>query len=54
LIIVDDVNPLSTLAGVLGAIAAVLGIAGLVASMFMSPSGSSRVVAMIVGLLGGL
>jgi hypothetical protein len=54
LIIVDDVNPLSTLAGVLGAIAAVLGIAGLVASMFLSPSGSSRVVAMIVGLLGGL
>ncbi len=54
LIIVDDVGPLATLAGVLGAIAAVLGIAGLVASLFLSGSGSSRVVAMIVGLLGGL
>lgn len=54
LIIVDDVSPLSTLAGVLGLIAAVLGIVGLVASLFLSPTGSSRVVAMIVGLLGGL
>jgi hypothetical protein len=54
LIIVDDVGPLATLAGVLGAIAAVLGIAGLVASLFLSGSGSSRVVAVIVGLLGGL
>ena len=54
LIIVDDISPLTTWAGVLGAIAAVLGIIGLVASLFLSPSGSSRVVAMIVGLVAGL
>jgi hypothetical protein len=54
LIIVDDVGTLATMAGLLGAIAALLGIAGLVASLFLSGSGSSRVVAMIVGLLGGL
>jgi hypothetical protein len=54
LIIVDDVAPLSTWAGVLGVIAAVLGIIGLVATMFQFPSGSARVVGMIVGLVAGL
>jgi len=54
LIIVDDVAPLSTWAGILGAIAAVLGIIGLVATMFQFPSGSARVVGLIVGLVAGL
>jgi hypothetical protein len=54
LIIVDDVAPLSTWAGILGAIAGVLGIIGLVATMFQFPSGSARVVGMIVGLVAGL
>ena len=35
-------------------IGALLGLIGLVASMFLIPSGSSRVVGMILGLLGGL
>ena len=39
LIIVDDVAPLSTWAGILGVIAALLGIIGLVATMFQFPSG---------------
>lgn len=54
LIIVDDVAPLATLAGVLGMIATLLGIAGLVASLFLPATGSSRFLAMVVGLLGGL
>ena len=54
LIIVDDVAPLSTWAGIVGVIAAVLGIIGLVATMFQFPSGSARVVGMIVGLVAGL
>jgi hypothetical protein len=54
LIIVDDVAPLSTWAGILGAIAAVLGIIGLVATMFQFPSGSARVVGMVVGIVAGL
>lgn len=54
LIIVDDISPLTTWAGVLGTIAAVLGIIGLVASLFLSPSGFSRVVAMIVRLIAAL
>ena len=54
LIVVDDVAPLATWAGVLGMIGALLGLIGLVASMFLVPSGSSRVVGMILGLLGGL
>ena len=54
LIVVDDVAPLSTWAGILGAIATVLGIIGLVATMFQFPSGSARVVGMIVGLVAGL
>ncbi|HEV2414189.1 MAG TPA: hypothetical protein VGX27_05230 [Candidatus Dormibacteraeota bacterium] len=54
LLVVDDVAPLSTWAGLLGLIAAVLGIIGLVATMFQLPSGSARVVGVIVGLVGGL
>jgi hypothetical protein len=54
LIVVDDVAPLATWAGVLGLIAGLLGLIGLVASMFLVPTGSSRVVGMILGLLGGL
>jgi hypothetical protein len=54
LIIVDDVAALSTWAGVVGLIAAVLGIIGLVATLFQFPSGSARVVGMIVGLVAGL
>ena len=54
LIIVDDVAPLSTWAGILGLIAAVLGIVGLLALMVQFPSGSSRIVGMVVGLLAGL
>ena len=54
LIIVDDVAPLSTWAGILGVIAAVLGIIGLVATMFQFPSGSARVVGMVVGVVAGL
>jgi hypothetical protein len=54
LIIVDDVAPLSTWAGILGAIAAVLGIIGLVATMSQFPGGSARVVGMVVGVVAGL
>lgn len=54
LLVVDDVAPLSTWAGILGIIAAVLGIIGLVATMFQFPSGSARVVGMIVGLVAGV
>ena len=54
LIIVDDVAPLFTWAGIIGLIATVIGLIGLIASLFLQPSGSSRVVGMIVGLLAGL
>jgi len=54
LIIVDDVAPLSTWAGILGVIAAVLGIIGLVATMFQFPNGSARVVGLVVGVVAGL
>jgi hypothetical protein len=54
LIIVDDVAPLATWAGILGLIATLLGLIGLIASLFLQPTGSSRVVGMIVGLLAGL
>jgi hypothetical protein len=54
LVIVDDVSPLATLAGVLGVVAAVLGLVGLVASLFLTRTGFSRLVSMIVGLLAGL
>jgi hypothetical protein len=54
LIIVDDVAPLATWAGILGLIATLLGLIGLTASLFLQPAGSSRVVGMIVGFLAGL
>ena len=54
LIVVDDVAPLSTWAGILGVIAAVLGIIGLVATMFQYPNGSARLVGMVVGVVAGL
>ena len=54
LIIVDDIAPLATWAGILGLIAAVLGLIGLIASLFLQPTGSARVVGMIVGFLAGL
>src|SRR5712691_3080033 len=54
LIIVDDVAPLGTWAGILGLIALVLGLIGLVASSLQLPSGSARVVGMVVGLVAGL
>lgn len=54
LIIVDDVAPLATWAGILGLVATVLGLIGLIASLFLQPTGSSRVVGIIVGLLAGL
>jgi len=54
LVIVDNVAPLGTWAGVLGLIALLLGLIGLVATSIQSPSGSARVVGMIVGLVAGL
>ena len=54
LIIVDDVAPLATWAGILGLIATVLGLIGLIASVFLQPTGSSRMVGVIVGFLAGL
>lgn len=54
LIIVDDVAPLATWAGILGLIAAVLGFIGLFASLFQFPSGSARLVGMVVGVVAGL
>jgi hypothetical protein len=54
LVIVDDVAPLATWAGILGLIALLLGLIGLVATSFQLPSGSARVVGMVVGLVGGL
>jgi len=54
LVIVDDVAPLATWAGILGLIALLLGLIGLVATSMQFPSGSARVVGMIVGLVAGL
>jgi hypothetical protein len=54
LVIVDDVAPLATWAGILGLIALLLGLIGLVATSLQLPSGSARVVGMVVGLVGGL
>lgn len=53
LIIVDDVSPLTTWAGVLGVIALLLGIIGLLAGLTQPPSGNARVVGIVVGLVGG-
>lgn len=54
LIIVDDVSPLTTWAGVLGLIAAVLGVIGLLATFRQVPSGNARVVGAVVGVVAGL
>ena len=54
LILVDDVSPLTTWAGVLGVIAALLGVIGLLASLTQVPSGNARVVGMVVGVVAGL
>jgi hypothetical protein len=54
LIVVDDVPALYTWAGVLGLIATLLGLIGLIASLFLPATGSSRVVGMVLGLLAGL
>lgn len=54
LIVVDDIPLLGTWAGVLGLLATLLGLIGLIASLFLQPTGSSRVVGMIVGFLAGL
>jgi hypothetical protein len=54
LVIVDDVAPLATWAGILGLIALLLGLIGLVATSLQIPSGSARVVGMVVGLVAGL
>ncbi len=53
LIIVDDVSPLTTWGGVLGAIAALLGVIGLLAGLTQVPSGNARVVGIVVGVVGG-
>jgi hypothetical protein len=54
LIIVDDVSPLTTWAGVLGLIAALLGLIGLLATLRQVPTGSARVVGLVVGVVAGL
>ena len=54
LVIVDDVAALATWAGILGVIALLLGVIGLVATTLQFPSGSARVVGMVVGLVAGL
>jgi len=54
LIIVDDVAPLSTWAGILGLIATGLGIVGLVATTLQLPTGSARLLGMVVGIVAGL
>src|SRR5260370_5766286 len=54
LVIVDDVAPLGTWAGILGLIALLLGLIGLVATSFQLPNGSARVVGMVVGVVAGL
>src|SRR5260370_36822252 len=54
LVIGDDVAPLATWAGILGLIALLLGLIGLVATSLQFPSGSARVAGVVVGLVGGL
>lgn len=54
LIIVDDVSPLTTWAGVLGLIAALLGLIGLLATLTQVPTGNIRIVGMVVGVVAGL
>lgn len=54
MIVVDDVAPLATWAGILGLVATVLGFIGLIASLFQFPSASARIVSMVVGVVAGL
>jgi len=54
LIIVDDVNPLATLAGVVGVIVGVLALLGMLATLSLAPTFSSRAVGVVLGLLAGL
>lgn len=54
LVVVDDVAPLGTWAGILGLIALLLGLIGLAATTLQFPSGSARVAGMVVGLVAGL
>jgi hypothetical protein len=54
LIIVDDVSPLTTWAGVLGLIAALLGLIGLLATLTQVPTGNARIVGLVVGVVAGL
>jgi hypothetical protein len=53
LIVVDDVSPLTTWAGVLGIIAFLLGLIGLLASLTQAPSTNARIVGPVVGVVGG-
>lgn len=54
MIVVDDVAPLATWAGIIGLIALALGLIGLIASMFQVPTGSARIVSLVVGVVAGL
>src|SRR5206468_5153251 len=54
LIIVDDVSPLTTWAGVLGLIAALLGLIGMLATLTQVPTGNTRIVGLVVGLVAGV
>lgn len=54
MIVVDDIAPLATWAGIGGLIASVLGLIGLIASMFQFPAGAARLVGMVVGVVAGL
>jgi hypothetical protein len=53
LIVVDDVSPLTTWAGVIGVIAFLLGLVGLLAGLTQVPSGNARLVGIVVGVVGG-
>ena len=54
LIIVDDVSPLTTWVGILGLIAALLGLIGLLATLTQVPTGNTRIVGLVVGVVAGL
>jgi hypothetical protein len=54
LIIVDDVSPLTTWAGVLGLIAALLGLIGMLATLTQVPTGNTRIVGLVVGVVAGV
>lgn len=54
LVVVDDVAPLGTLAGLLGTIIGALALFGLLATLRLPPTFSSRIVGTVLGLLAGL